>query len=566
MMRSFWLFMFFLLSAQLSFGQTENTNAVQIIEQRGEVYLSFRYPPKYSINHFSKILSIDKVEANRQIFAYANANEFQKFLEYGIPYQLEKDAYALTNPQMATSMAAFMQSWDTYPTYEQYDSLMHKLANDYPDLCRFHSLGTLSSGRQILALQLGDSANMHQKEARFFYTSSMHGNELTSYVLMLQFADYLLSNYGQNAVVDSIMNNVEIWINPLANPDGAYYLGNNTLSGAKRYNDNLVDLNRNFPDPNKGPHPDGNSWQLETQIFMDFSDSMHFTMSANFHGGAEVMNYPWDTWSKLPADNAWWLYVCHQYADTAQAYSWLNYFIGPLAANGTGVVNGYQWYPVYGGRQDYMNYFHGCREVTVEISTDKIPAGSSLPVYWNANYRSMLSYLNQARYGISGVVTDSISGKPLAAKVFVNSHDIDSSHIRTNLPYGDYYRLIDVGTYSITYSAPHYYSKTITVNVQRDNLIKLNVALLPDYTSLYEPSALDFSIFPNPVSHMLYITSETPIKELRIVSVEGRLIKEWSITESDNLQLDISSIQKGVYILQIIGSDGNMGYKKLIIQ
>ena len=85
------------------------------------------------------------------------------------------------------------------------------------------------------------------------------------------------------------MNGLDIWINPLANPDGCYHGGNSSVSGATRYNANSVDLNRNFADPDDGPHPDGNSYQPETNIFMAFADTMHFTMSANFHGGAELM-------------------------------------------------------------------------------------------------------------------------------------------------------------------------------------------------------------------------------------------------------------------------------------
>jgi len=49
------------------------------------------------------------------------------------------------------------------------------------------------------------------------YTSSMHGDELTGYVLMLRLIDSLLSTYGTNPRVTNLVNNFEIWINPLAN-------------------------------------------------------------------------------------------------------------------------------------------------------------------------------------------------------------------------------------------------------------------------------------------------------------------------------------------------------------
>jgi len=567
-MRQFLLFLFFIGQFACSFAQQMTKNEQNILEDRGELYFSFEIPVSITIEQISKLISIDKAEVSSRIYAYANSKEFQKFLELDINYRLEQEASLLTNPQMAGSLAAFMQSWDSYPTYQQYDSLMHKLANDYPALCRYHVIGTLASGHQVLALQLGDSVAKHEKEPRFFYTSSMHGNELTGYVLMLRFANYLLANYGQNAMVDSLMNNVEIWINPLANPDGAYYYSDTSVYGAKRYNWNMVDINRNFPDPEDGNHPDGNIWQPETQFFMALADSLHFSMSANFHGGAEVLNYPWDTWAKLTADDDWWRYVCHKYADTVHSHGWTGYFAGPPAANGTGVTNGYAWYSISGGRQDYMNYFQSCREVTIELSNDKLPPASSLPNYWNVQYRSFLDYINQLRFGLRGIVTDSLSGKPLMAKVWVQMHDTDSSHVWSNLPYGDYYRLLDSGSYSVTFSAAHYYSKTIhSVRIGRDSISVLNVALAPDYTSIKTgASGSSFQIFPNPAKDQLHIYSREKIRQLRIIAADGRLVKQWKFQEYNKIQLDLSDIAAGVYLIQLEDNSGNFAYRKLIIQ
>ncbi len=186
----------------------------------------------------------------------------------------------------------------------------------------------------------------------------MHGDETTGYILLLRLIDHLLSNYGADTELTSLINNTEIWINPLANPDGTYASGNHTVFGATRGNANLVNLNRNYPDPEDGQHPDGNTWQVETLAFMDLAEEQNFALAANTHGGAEVVNYPWDTWSRLAADDDWWQMVAHEYADTAQYYSPSGYFNG----FNDGITNGYAWYSISGGRQDYMNYFHHCRE------------------------------------------------------------------------------------------------------------------------------------------------------------------------------------------------------------
>ena len=60
-----------------------------------------------------------------------------------------------------------------------------------------------------------------------------------------------------------------------------------------RENVNGQDLNRDFPDQFDPP---GSVYrhQTETRLIMDFSRNHTFVMSANFHGGSLVANYPWD--------------------------------------------------------------------------------------------------------------------------------------------------------------------------------------------------------------------------------------------------------------------------------
>ncbi|MFC1734307.1 M14 family zinc carboxypeptidase, partial [candidate division KSB1 bacterium] len=370
-----------------------------------------------------------------------------------------------------------LTTWDFYPTYNAYDSLIHKFAIDYPSICRVFTIGTLPSGREIFMAKISDSVDNKENEPRFLYTSTIHGDETTGYILMLHFIEYLLSNYGIDLRITNIINNVEIWINPNANPDGTYALSNQTVYGATRNNANGIDLNRNYPDPQDGQHPDANAWQPETIIFMNLADSLNFVMSANFHGGSELVNYPWDTWAQYPADNSWWLLVSNEYADTAQAYSPPGY----LDDFGTGVVNGYTWYSINGGRMDYMNYFHYCREVTMEISLTKLLPQNQLISHWNYNFRSLLNYLEQCLYGIRGIVSDSITGLPLQAKVFISSHDTDSSHVYSSLPVGNYHRLLYTGSYNVSYTAPGYIPKTINnINVINYYTTVVDVQLVPE--------------------------------------------------------------------------------------
>jgi hypothetical protein len=209
---------------------------------------------------------------------------------------------------------------------------------------------------------------------------------------------------------------------------------------------------------------------------MAFAQQHDFVMAANFHGGIEVINYPWDTWQRRHADDNWWIYVSREYADTAQ----LNSPAGYMTALNNGITNGYDWYRVSGGRQDYMNYFHNCRELTAEISNTKLLPASQLPAHWNYNYRSFLNYMNQSLYGIHGTITDSVSGQAVEAKVEVIGHELDNSHVFSFLPDGNYHRPIKAGTYSLRFSATGYHPKTVSnISVADKQKVVLNVQLIP---------------------------------------------------------------------------------------
>lgn len=440
--------------------------------ERGEIYFSFEYENKQQLNIISDIISIDHKTNGELAFAYANKKEFLDFLELAIDY-------TIIPHKPLDFKCKNKNSWNYYPTYQEYVDMMYAFSDSFPEICKTHSLGTLSSGREILIVQISNNVGNREDEPSFLYTSSMHGDELAGYVLSLRLIDYILDGYTNDPRLTDLVDNIDIWINPLANPDGAYFGGNQSVSSATRYNANWVDLNRNYPDPEDGPHPDGNPYQPETNIFIGLADTVDFTISANMHGGVEVCNYPWDTWSNTTADDSWWQYVCQEYADECQANSSNGYF----NYLNDGITNGHDWYEVDGGRQDYMNYFRYCREFTLELSNDKTPNPNDLPDLWEANYLSLLNYMEQSLYGIRGIVTDSITGLPIRAKVEIIGHDVDSSHVYSNLPVGNYHRYLIQANYNITFSKNGYHTKTINTTILNNTITIENIQLIPINTN-----------------------------------------------------------------------------------
>jgi len=468
----------------------------EIFKNSGEIYFKFHSPSKAEINNsLTRIISISSIkkidDGTYEVHAYANKREFRQFLAKGYTYTLlPQPASLLTNVKMLTVEQLNQKQtddWDAYPTYAAYQQAMHDFQASYPNLCKIDTIlaSTPKGTHKILAARITNTLNTPSNKPQFLYSSSMHGNELTGYVMMLRLIDFLLTNYGTNARATNIVNNVELWICPLANPDGTFRTSETSITSAQRYNFAGVDLNRNYPDPRAGQHPDDSLWQAETVAFMNFASQHHINMSANFHDGEELINYPWDTWSsseKTHADDSWWQYVSRQFADSIHVNA------GSLGSSyftsmDNGVTEGGDWYIITGGRQDYMNYFQHCREVTIELSYGQPPAANTLPSYWNALYPSMMKYMEQSLNGVRGLITDSLTGQPLRAKVFITGHDVDSSHVYSALPVGNYHRYLYTGTYDITFSAPCHKDKTIrNVSVTNGSATILNVQMATGLT------------------------------------------------------------------------------------
>jgi len=467
--------LFYLLTAYVTSSAQMTVNeydrAMQELNRRGEVYFSFELPDLGLLSLLTKQISLSTVKGHT-VFAYANMKEFNEFVKNTIEYKILTAPSELYSVQMSDYPSQVL-TWNYYPTYPAYETIMQQFAADHPDICKLLTITTLASGRKMLALRISDNVNQQENEPEFFYSSSIHGDETAGYILMLHLADYLLSGYGTDTRITNMVNSTDIIICPLSNPDGTYKGGNNSVNGATRGNANNIDCNRNFPDPKGGPHPDGNAWQPETIALMNFAGFNTLTMGSNFHGGTEVLNYPWDTWSKLTADDAWWIYTSREYADTVHKYAPSNYF----NEFNSGITNGNAWYEIEGGLQDYLNYFRFCRESTLEISDTKLIPENQLIPHWNYNYHSLLNYLEQANYGLHGLVTDSMSGAPLKAKIFISGFDKDSSHVYTDPQVGDYHRLLKGGTYNVTYSAAGYAPKTFSVQITDKQKTTLDVQL-----------------------------------------------------------------------------------------
>lgn len=370
-------------------------------------------------------------------------------------------------------------------TYHSYTSLSTELAayaENFPNITRLVSLGQSIEEREIWALLITDNPDVEEAEPEFKYVSTMHGDEPVGTELCLYLIDLLLNSYGETDTegqrLTSLVNDTEIWIVPLMNPDGH-------VAGS-RYNANTVDLNRSFPSyvlepTSRGfqfegtPLNDGTREQ-ETRVIMQWTAGQSFVLSANLHSGALLVNYPFDEGGPT-----------HQYVaspdddlfiDISKRYSVHNSPMWNSPSFDMGITNGSDWYTIYGGMQDWNYRYVACNEVTIELANIKKPSESLLPTYWANNKESMLAYMASIHMGIRGVVTDEQTGDPVWARIDLAGNE---QPVFTDPDVGDYYRLVLPGTYGFTVSAPGYEDITFSgVTVSETNPTTINVQLRPE--------------------------------------------------------------------------------------
>jgi hypothetical protein len=279
--------------------------------------------------------------------------------------------------------------------------------------------------------------------------------------------------------VVNLVDHVEIWIMPLMNPDGR------ESNPPRRYNANGYDLNRSFPEGSSknlgnglyGPPMNTNGLPPEVRHVMAWTATHNFSLSANFHTGARVINYPYDNdgrgdvYSPTP-DEALLQALSRSYASN-NLPMWNN----NLAPIVHGVVNGAAWFSILGGMQDWNYRYDGCIEVTIELSDSQWldPPASELPIYWSENRESMLAYPEWSLKGLRGILRDAQTGQPVRGAVRVEGFH----HLVFSDPeVGDYHRLLLPGTYTVWYYAPGYVPQRIpNVTVGSGAATRLDVAL-----------------------------------------------------------------------------------------
>lgn len=441
-----------LLSCTLAYEATEYVATVKVNN------------PEHVIALIQRGISLDHPNKRDNTFeAYVTEKEKAILDELKLEYTIE-----INNAHLHKEKRGAVDTVQ-YHDYTRLTNFMASIAAQYPAITRLFSLGKSVQNRELWAIQITDNIDVDEAEPEFKYIANMHGDEVVGREITIYLIELLCSQYGHDERITRLVNSTNIYLVPTMNPDG--------FERRTRGNANGVDLNRNFPDQFSSPPNTKSGRQPEVVAVMDFIEAHNFILSANFHGGAVVANYPYDgnanyqsgAYSASPDDQV--------FKQLASTYSNVHRTMHNSREFPGGITNGAEWYVLYGGMQDW-NYVYnqGVFEITIELSDNKWPSANQLPAFWDDNREAMLSYMELVhQLGVRGTVKG-INGQPVAANITVQGN---TRIMITNPNHGDYYRLLTPGSYTVTASAIGYRSQSSNVVIPANQ---------------YEQIVLDFTL------------------------------------------------------------------------
>ena len=249
----------------------------------------------------------------------------------GVELELKETESGESVAEVATRQAA--AGYEVFRPYSGAGGLkeeFEQLAADHPDIVKLVTLGQTLNGQDIVAVKITRRANQTRDGRRpaTLYTAAQHAREWITPEMNRRLAHHLVDNYGSDPAITDLVDRTELWIVPVANPDGYDWtfepgqrlwrknLRDNNGDGVIAPGDG-VDLNRNFETKwgydNEGSSPEFPSEtyrgtapasEPETQALDGLLGRVDFEFHINYHSAAELLLWGtgWQVQTPTPDD------------------------------------------------------------------------------------------------------------------------------------------------------------------------------------------------------------------------------------------------------------------------
>lgn len=211
---------------------------------------------------------------------------------------------------------------DRYHTYGEMVNELHYLHIQYPEITKIYTIGyTQRFNLPILAIRITSQPEIEEQDKpTILFDGIHHASEILGCEMCLYLANKLCENYSSDSLIKSFVDNLDIWIVPMVNPDGHYItelgldslwrknLRDNNNNGRIDLDYDGVDLNRNYDflfeqggsgEPSnryyRGPYPFS---EPEVCAIRDLALRKKFILNVSFHSDmnphlGERVYYPW---------------------------------------------------------------------------------------------------------------------------------------------------------------------------------------------------------------------------------------------------------------------------------
>lgn len=248
------------------------------------------------------------MEKNGKIYIVASPGDLAALFAARVPFSRETDRF-LPFDQAGLSPSGGLNG--AYHSTLELETDLRLLERDHPQLARVVELGESLEKRKIYALKISNNVGVDEGEPAVLFVGCHHAREWISVEVPFLFGKYLLDNYAGNPKIQGLVNRSEVWIVPVANPDGLeytihvyrYWRKNRRFNGDGTYG---VDINRNYAyqwgydNIGSSPIPASDIFrgtapfsEPETDAVRRLFLSRNFRAMISFHSFAQDILYPW---------------------------------------------------------------------------------------------------------------------------------------------------------------------------------------------------------------------------------------------------------------------------------
>jgi hypothetical protein len=371
-----------------------------------------------------------------------------------------------------------------YTTFAELTNILNDYKTRYPGILAVESIGKSHEGRDIWAVKISDNVGVKEDEPAVFFNAMHHAREVMTTEIAIDMIEQLTSGYASNSRTQNWVNNNEIWVVPMVNPDGNNKVWTSNNMWRKNTREGYgVDINRNYPyawgtcngssgstssDTYRGPSAGS---EPETQAMMGLVSRVKPVLSISYHSYSELVIYPYGCDNQHTPDRETVESVGRQLASR----------LPKDGASGT-YDPGTSWellYAVDGGDIDWYYNEHGVIPYVIEVNSTS--QGFQPPFSWRqrtveknrAGWGYMIDRLAQS--GIRGNV--SISGQRANSGVISLSTIGSESHmgeaIRTyNIKSdGTFHIVVEPGMYKLSiHVGDTTIEQNVTVGAERQNI------------------------------------------------------------------------------------------------